>query len=109
MDTRHRDDALNQAVVAAHRVRAAEFTGHDLRGQLLGRGYDVVPTPAEGEPLYGDPAAHDPEELLVQFAEWLDLNRHLDEIPPEVADGLDDLVSHFLTDRREARETAGDD
>jgi hypothetical protein len=52
--------------------------------------------------LTGDPG---PRDLLVEFAQWLNTNGQLTEVPPTVTNDLDDLAGHFLADRRERRAT----
>lgn len=89
-----------------------------LLDELAKHGYSVVrtnqvigrrPVDDPEHPLHGDQYADDPDNLLVQFAEWLDRKGQLAEIPDDVATDLEDLVNHFMSDRREARARAGDD
>jgi hypothetical protein len=49
------------------------------------------------------PGSGEPVELLVAFARWLHDHNQLAPAPEGVTDDLDDMVGHFLADRREAR------
>lgn len=88
------------------------MTAANLRpstGRRLSTGATIRPFYDPEHPLYRDEIAEDPDALLMAYTMWLDQNGQLAELPPEVADDMNDLVNHFLAERREARAIGGAD
>lgn len=55
-------------------------------------------------PLFGDPIADDPDDLLFEFTQWLDQKGVLGDVEKAgLAEVLNDLGTRFMEDRRESR------